>query len=952
VTSGHFDTSLGCLISPAVDELATQLARLADLGTCERDVITEATRQSLYTILHSKLSRLLLLELNAARVTGRLSGRDSKQRWQQFLELSSQRSFWDDLAIHYPTLLSRISTILRNRCSAALLLARRWAKDRPQIDSFLDNDSGRLEEITFGAGDSHCGGLTVAILRGRNWRVVYKPRPLAIDRVLRGFVADLADDHHAALSVRIPDALDCGEYGWVEFVTHRYSDGREELRSFYRGVGQCLALMRLFGGCDLHAENVIAQGSTPVIVDCETLFTPRVPASPSGYGAAVDRAGELLGQTVLSVGLLPGRGVGLGWRGLDASAVGMLPGEQPMQMRQGILDPGSDEAHVGLVSVGAPKSQNHPSPRPALAEYWPEVLRGFDELTATLQRADASGALSARLQAFEHCRIRVVPRPTEVYAEVGRMLWHPASLHKELPAKRRAFELLRRMAANVSTAPGDPDVVKAEIQELLDGDIPYFWTVVREGRLHGPGGTYWLAPNDLLQAALENWRAADFALERNLIQASLVSAYINDGWRPDELNAWPKQCRGGDLEKRRRWQAAEIVRNTVSNAIYGEDGTVTWVAPSLSTTGWAVQTLQQDLYNGVSGLALLAAGYLRESAAGRADSVPGLDKLCAAALHTLHLAEAKRERLLAEGLTLRPRPVGGYLGIGSQIWTYLVLAQWKLDGGDGVQRARKLADEIPAAIQVDSNHDLISGIAGAIAPLLLLARMTGEERYQHTASQLGEVLHAQAQDGNGQAYWKRNEWPNGIGGFSHGVSGIGWALTHLARATGDARHDQLASKAFAFEDALWDEHEQNWLDLRMIQGVKSAAAWCHGAVGIGLARLSLDRTLTQSATRRTLSRAAAAVWRQGLGWNHTACHGDLGAWELLHHAIVAGEGPKGVSSSDLLDIVLSSLEQHGAFCGIAADAFVPGLLPGVGGIAYQLLRAHPESDLPSILTPN
>jgi len=33
------------------------------------------------------------------------------------------------------------------------------------------------------------------------------------------------------------------------------------------------------------------------------------------------------------------------------------------------------------------------------------------------------------------------------------------------------------------------------------------------------------------------------------------------------------------------------------------------------------------------------------------------------------------------------------------------------------------------------------------------------------------------------------------------------------------------------------------------------------------------------------------------------------------------------------------------------NAFTPGLLPGVGGIAYQLLRAHPEHDLSSILIP-
>jgi lantibiotic modifying enzyme len=442
---------------------------------------------------------------------------------------------------------------------------------------------------------------------------------LAIDIVLRGFVADLSDDHGTALSIRIPDALDRGEYGWVEFVSHRYTESKEELVSFYRGIGQCLALMRLLGGSDLHAENVIAQGSTPVLVDCETLFTPRVPAAPSGFGDALDRAGELLGQTVLSVGLLPGRGVGLGLRGVDASAVGMLPGEQPMQVRQGVLNVGSDEAHVGPIMVEAPKSQNHPSPSPALAEYWPEVLRGFDELTATLQTLDASGALRIRLRAFEDCRIRVVPRPTEVYAEVGRMLWHPASLHKELPARQRGFELLRKMAANVSMAPSDPAVVKAEIEELLEGDIPYFWSVVREGRLHGPRDTSWLPPCDLLEAALANWRGADFILERSVIQASLVSAYINDGWRPNEVTAWPKERRGGDLEARRRRQAAQIVRSLAANAIYGDDGTVAWIADL------AAGSLQRDFGAGLVSRRILAGkrGRARRPGAGVGEVMRG-----------------------------------------------------------------------------------------------------------------------------------------------------------------------------------------------------------------------------------------------------------------------------------------------------------------------------------------
>ncbi|MBA3964005.1 MAG: type 2 lantipeptide synthetase LanM [Chthoniobacterales bacterium] len=951
MTRRHFESSLGCLISPAVDELAAQLVFLTELSARERDVVTEATRDSLCTVLHGKLGRLLILELNAARVTGRLSGDHQEQRWQQFLELSSQQSFWDDLAVHYPPLLPRVGVIVHHRCTAALRLAERWATDRWRLEGLCGGDPGELQEISFGAGDSHRSGLTVALLQGDGWRLFYKPRPLAIDVVLRAFLADLAKDHGSALSVRVPEAVEGSEYGWVEFVTHRYAAGVEELISFYRGIGQCLAVMRLLGGCDLHAENVVAQGGTPVVVDCETLFRPQIPPSASGYGAGLDRAGELLAGTVLNQGLLPGRGIGLGWYGVDASAVGMLPKQQPMQVQQGILLADSDEAHVGPIPVETPISQNHPSPQPALAQYWPEVLRGFDELTATLQRLDTSDALQLRLRVFEECRIRVVPRSTEVYAELGRMLWHPVSLHNEAPARQRAFGLLQRMAANVSSAPSDPVVISAEIDDLLEGDIPYFSGVVREGRLSGPRGTYWLPPRNLLEAALASWRTADFILERSVIQASLVSAYINDGWMPNGTSLLPTRGRGGNLEERRRRQAAQIVQRIVANAICGDDGSVAWIAPVLTATGWSVQPLQQDLYNGISGVALLLGAYLRETAAGRADPVDGLDKLYAAAVHTLHLAEARRDQILSEGRKVRPLPLGGYLGVGSQIWTYLVLAHWELDGGDGLQRACKLADEIPSPGKAGDRHDILSGTAGAIAPLLMLARRTGEERYVRIASQLGNLLHKTAKRGNGRAYWAHDQWTEGIGGFAHGVTGIGWALAQLGRATGDAQHEQLAQEAFAFEDALFDEKEQNWLDLRMLDGAKTAAAWCHGAVGIGLARRSLDLALTHTSTRQVLCRAAAATWRLGMGWNHCACHGDLGAWELLHHAIAAGEAPAELSASFLLDIILTSLEQHGPSCGIGGNAFSPGLMPGLGGVAYQLLRAHPENDLPSILTP-
>ena len=62
-----------------------------------------------------------------------------------------------------------------------------------------------------------------------------------------------------------------------------------------------------------------------------------------------------------------------------------------------------------------------------------------------------------------------------------------------------------------------------------------------------------------------------------------------------------------------------------------------------------------------------------------------------------------------------------------------------------------------------------------------------------------------------------------------------------------------------------------------------------------------------------------------------------------------GLGPPGLDRDTLIARILGSVERHGAVGGMARDAFTPGLLNGIGGIAYQLLRMHPDCELPSVL---
>jgi len=951
VIKDDFAASLGCLTEPALARLAARLSDIEGLGSRECATVVAATRESLIGALHGKLGRLLLLELNAARVTGRLDAEDSAQRWQQFSAMSSRLEFWHELVAHYPSLLKRVDRIVEHRCEASLRFARRWASDRTHLASLCGDTPGELLELAFGAGDSHRGAETVALLRTEGGRLVYKPRSLAVDIALGRFIADLVVEDGIASTMQVPRAIAFSDYGWTEFVTHRYAKDDAELRDFYRSIGHWLALMHILGGSDLHAENLIAAGPSPIVTDCETLFTPMLDPRPSGLGHAYDQAAELLRGNVMGIGLLPSRAQGLGWRGVDNSGIGMLRGEQPLLPQPQIAKAGTDEAHLGMAMVEAPIAQNHPSREPVLARFWPEVLHGFDEMAAHLRRLDASGRLEQRLDYFADCRVRVVVRHSEAYAELGRMLWHPVSLHQEGPARQRAYDLLKKMADNMPIAPGDPAVIEAELDDLIDGDIPYFDTLARLGELEGPGGSRWLARRNLIEASLNHWRAADLQLQRNIVQAALVSAYIGDGLLPDEDSLLPKQVRGGQLDHRRRYQAETILRQIAAQAIHGEDGSVAWIAPVAGATSWSMQPIEQDLYNGISGIAVLVAAYLRETAAKRANPVEGLDLLLTSILHTLDLAEASRQRLEGEAIKLRPRLPGGFVGLGSQIWTWIILAQWGIDESHSLKRACSLADHILEAAAADTTNDLLAGTAGAIPPLLALANATKDSRYLTIACQLGDMLceRARRRD-NAGIYWSDSRWPEGVGGFSHGATGMGWALSKLARASGKTHYQETADAAFAFEHALFDADAQNWIDLRKTENAATTAAWCNGAIGIGLAHMNLDPSAERPSTRLLLRRAASATWRFGIGLDHCLCHGDFSAWELLEHAIAAGEAPEGLTSAYLKEMLLTGLEDHGPRCGLSRDIFMPGLMTGVGGVAYQLLRMHPDSQLPSVLT--
>jgi lantibiotic biosynthesis protein len=78
-------------------------------------------------------------------------------------------------------------------------------------------------------------------------------------------------------------------------------------------------------------------------------------------------------------------------------------------------------------------------------------------------------------------------------------------------------------------------------------------------------------------------------------------------------------------------------------------------------------------------------------------------------------------------------------------------------------------------------------------------------------------------------------------GLAHGGSGYAFALLELYSVAQDPVFLKTGRGAFGYEDELFDSVSGNWPDLRPFNSGNEASrfvtAWCHGAAGIGLARL-------------------------------------------------------------------------------------------------------------------
>lgn len=932
------------------------LARFPD-APFEPERAAEALVANLPWPLHSMMSRAFVQELNIARLEDRLPGESGEERFGVFVARLREPEHALGILALYPVLArAAVEAVDRFAAFGCELLGHLAEDARAVRDELLDGRPlGRLAAAKGGAGDVHRGGRSVVLLDfDGGEKLVYKPRSLAGDRAFAALVRWLNErgDHP---DLRAPRALDRGDHGWVGHVAAAPCADRGAAARFHRRQGGLLALLHVLQATDFHFENLIAAGEHPVPVDLETLFHPHAPAEESD-DVPTRLVARSTRRSVMRVGLLPERSWEAGEsEGVDISGMTSVAGQltpAPVLQWEGIA---TDEMRAVKRRMEMPGGQNLAvlgERELSALDYRDEIAGGFEEVYRTcLAHRDELLAADGPLAAFAEVPQRVVLRATRGYGVLVQETWHPDLQGDALELER----FLDRAWTGIEDSPWLAPAVPEERRDLGAGDVPLFTarpssrdvvssrgTVLRE--LHGESGL------EAVRARLAEMGETDLARQLWFVRAALSTLALSD-----ERLQWPSYAPVADVpaaapeELRARALAhARAAGDALVRTALREDGEVAWVGLDFVEKRWNLAALADDLYGGAPGVALFLAWLGDATGEGRYTEV----------------ARSAMERLRrnVEHGRSRADAMGAFGGMGGAAWA---LAQCAALWDDAALReeAWLCAESLAPLIERDEDLDVMGGSAGAAMVLLGLregASPARAARLLELARACGERLVATAVPQEvGVGWLTRIQTERPITGFSHGASGIAWALAGVARATGEERFRAAALDAVLCEDSHYVSEAGNWRDAvdprrRGQPGGESvealSMAWCYGAPGIGLARHALARELDHPRVREDLDAAVKATLERGFGRNHCLCHGDLGNLDVL--SIVAAERGDGALRAELdrrLARTLASLDRDGFACGVPLAVESPGLMNGIAGIGYGLLRQVAPERVPSVL---
>ena len=925
--------------------------------------------------------------------------RELYQQFNQGLLRDGLLSFYSEFAVLAKLASLKIDDTVDSICE----LVERLCGDWPDIQRlFLSNDPepdncpgtnigstsapppSAIDEVEPGLSDPHLGRTVIWLSLVSGQELIYKPRDLDLEAAFQALLRQ-CNESGPALSLKTLTILNRKTHGWVEYVRPLPCNDHEEAKRFHLRAGTLLCLAYVLNGTDFHYENIISHGEHPVLIDLETILTPRMRELrfDQEWDGAYFLAFRVLLASVLKTSLLPQWELSPDQRlAYDVSGLGGSGDESVTGQNEVWRNVNTDYMALTLQPSRVPPQANRLRLNGKIIrpeDFTEDIVSGFTQMYShLLGRSDDWAKPGGELSHLRQRELRFVFRPTVTYGMILKRASTPEFMRDGMDRFIELDFLSRLLISSTDTAlietglPGGEapfywPILEAELHDLERWDIPRF-TALSDGRdlRIAPGKAipdfFEISGIEESQSCLADLSDSDRDLQVGLIRSSLGArgtrgnlTYVSpsepsSASSPDEFEATIPT--GETLVE----YAVELGRELQQHAIRSPDGSSTWIGMRLSPTAdrYRLSPLEFGLYDGGAGIAMFLSALAHAAPGDALQHDGGFKNLALEALNPIrdHLRqlEAKGE-VQGEVLAGTALGIGGMTGLGSLTYAFVRCAGF-LEDPELLADAERSAHLItPALVHKDDQFDVMSGSAGAVLGLLALYEATKMQSVLDKATACGQhLLEQRGQTGTGHEAWAtlRGRF---LTGFSHGAAGIAYALLKLHLASGQADFLEAAKEGIAYEDAVFSPANGNWPDYRTANSPSGEptfmTAWCNGATGIGLARLAGLDVLDTPRIRDDIDTAVATTMRHGLDGGDHLCCGNFGRIEFLKSAAEKLRRPElGVSADGMAGNLLARANQGGAFRmfeRLAFGMYSPGFFQGAAGIGYQLLRlAHPD----------
>ncbi|MGG1220789.1 type 2 lanthipeptide synthetase LanM [Priestia endophytica] len=868
--------------------------------------------------------RTLLYEFYMYKQNQKIGSDEEDFYYRNFNKYCGTPQFIEKIESEYGYLLKLLHQRMDNNLRNIRTLLEHFIEDITDIQFTLQLKVHFISSISFGLGDSHNGGKNVSFIETNVGRLVYKPHHLNNDLLFNGLINFVSKENN--IPMETVKTVSKENRGWQEYIEPKSFQSVKEAETYYRNLGVHLAVFYILKTDDIHYENIIMHRDMPYILDLETIIANKKDEQSASDDTLFTLFCNEINDSVMGSLILPAN-YKFSPFDIDLSAISNETEVSEHWKSFIIENPKTDD--IRLVRKPSYVEKNH-----VVAKINEEVIHPYDYIDKLKEGFKVTYQFIMKKQQYflsyiknyrtRKISTRQVLRPTSLYAKVLDAITHPTYMHNE----ERIQNIFRKLYPNKGITEAEESRINCEIQALWQHDVPYFTQHINSYNLMANEnkeikGYFKNTPISIVEKRINNLCEDD--LKRQL-------AYIDLSMKTLPREATNKRH---FVSHHTKFNCAEYVRRSLNDELklaIHDDNTVTWMCHEVDEKNKIkLSPLSYSLYDSLGLLINLLSFY----------KVTKEDIYLEYAKKGLYgvLSVYPYEELIKANTISVFNGAGGYL--------YVLEQFYSIEQDDYyMELMNKITNHMMKNNSEIKEMDYTSGTSGIIFLFYRLYQQHHDNLFQKAAIYFGEQLM--------ESYQRRNLTLNGL---AHGYAGISMAFSALYSLTSEKKYLDLLKDAIDNENSHFNLEQGNWSDLRDGHKTKDPLFWCHGAPGIGLARLNvlqiikdIDPSLEET-IKRDLNYAVKKIVKDGFRGelDDSLCHGKSGNLDIL---IEINQYLKDEQIALFTQEQVEELKlrvQDGNYrSGAASKLPINNFMLGVYGLDYIFMRIeHPQ--LPSIL---